>query len=330
VTRPGRTDPDPGSFAERLIGGRDGVVALRVRGLDRSRRPVLLLHGLGSNARIWDAVAWRLVAAGHPVAAVDLPGHGRSGRPLQGFTWPALVDTVARAATSLGWTGERRPVVAGHHLGANLAVEVAGSDPGLVAALVLVDGGAMELSGRYADRPTCEVALAPTVSEGSDGARLARMRRAIHADWPEESLAGALADLVWHADGTVGPILRPDDHLALLRLLWDQHPRAQLARLPGSGVNLIALAPGTAGSGGRSTVASREELVGLSQACPSATVRWVPGDSELHAQQPDLVADVIGEADPLADGCSGRKTGDPAQASANAEQQVSTIMRDTT
>ena len=40
--------------------------------------PFLLVHGLASNARMWDGVAQRLADAGHPVATVDLRGHGRS------------------------------------------------------------------------------------------------------------------------------------------------------------------------------------------------------------------------------------------------------------
>src|SRR5688500_20348076 len=41
-------------------------------------RPVLLVHCLSSNARLWDGVAARLAEAGHPVVAVDLRGHGSS------------------------------------------------------------------------------------------------------------------------------------------------------------------------------------------------------------------------------------------------------------
>ncbi len=35
-------------------------------GLDRTARPFVLVHGLASNARMWDGVAAELVAAGHP------------------------------------------------------------------------------------------------------------------------------------------------------------------------------------------------------------------------------------------------------------------------
>src|SRR5512142_360957 len=48
-------------------------------------RPFLLVHGLSSNARLWDQVARVLVAAGHPVCAVDLRSHGESDAPPGGY-----------------------------------------------------------------------------------------------------------------------------------------------------------------------------------------------------------------------------------------------------
>jgi pimeloyl-ACP methyl ester carboxylesterase len=332
VNGPDEVDPDPGAFVDLRVEGPEGGVAVRGRGLDGAARPVLALPGLGSNARLWDALAWRLAAAGHPVAVLDLPGHGSSDRPARGFSWPGLVAAVTGVCASRAWTGDaRRPVLAGHHLGADLAVEVAAAHPGLAEALVLMDGGATELSGRFADWPTCEVALAPSVPEGSDGARTARMLRAVHADWPDDALAGALADLDWHADGTVGPRLRGEDHLALLRLLWDHHPDPALRRLS---IPVTVVVPEADEGRGRFTVGPRDELGVLIRACPTATVTRIRGDSELHAQHPGLLADLI------EDTCAGRRRGwrrrppermeAAGYASARAAQQVSTTSLVTT
>ena len=46
-------------------------------------RPWLLVHGLASNARLWDGVAWRLAQQGHPVVAVDPRPHRCA--PLQAW-----------------------------------------------------------------------------------------------------------------------------------------------------------------------------------------------------------------------------------------------------
>ena len=52
--------------------------------------PCLLVHGLASNCRTWESVAERLHAFGHPVAAVDQRGHGRSDKPPEGYDYATL------------------------------------------------------------------------------------------------------------------------------------------------------------------------------------------------------------------------------------------------
>ena len=89
-----------------------GGPRLALRRADGARRPFLLVHGLSSNARIWDGVAARLAAAGHPVVAVDQRGHGRSAKPHHGYRIARLardaqelLDHLAiERADVLGWS----------------------------------------------------------------------------------------------------------------------------------------------------------------------------------------------------------------------------------
>src|SRR2546428_4466095 len=62
-------------------------VALHVeqRRGDRAAAPFVLVHGLASNARLWDGVAEHLHASGHTVIAIDQRGHGRSDAPETGY-----------------------------------------------------------------------------------------------------------------------------------------------------------------------------------------------------------------------------------------------------
>src|SRR5262245_61892496 len=138
------------------------------RGLDHPGTPVVLVHGLASNARLWDGVAERLAAAGHPVAAVDQRGHGQSDKPDSGYDFPTLTDDLLFVLRRLGW---QTPWMAGQSWGANVVVEVAARHPEATAGLVLVDGGTMELGGRFADWATCETALAPPPLTGTSAAR---------------------------------------------------------------------------------------------------------------------------------------------------------------
>ncbi len=97
-------------------------VSLSVREWPGNGQPFLLVHGLSSNARLWDEVAARLSAAGHPVTAVDLRSHGDSDAPPHGY------DT-ATAAADLAALGIPGAIVAGQSWGGNVAVEFAAKHP---------------------------------------------------------------------------------------------------------------------------------------------------------------------------------------------------------
>ena len=76
-------------------------VRLHARDWGGSGQPVLLLHGLASNARIWDGVAPRLVGAGLRVVALDLRGHGASDQPGSGYDVASVGrDLAAQTASS--------------------------------------------------------------------------------------------------------------------------------------------------------------------------------------------------------------------------------------
>jgi pimeloyl-ACP methyl ester carboxylesterase len=85
-----------------------------------SGEPLVLIHALGADRRMWDPVLERL-AAERDVIAVDLPGFGGS-RPIS----PARpIDLAASVAASLGALGVSRPAVAGVSLGGWVALELA-------------------------------------------------------------------------------------------------------------------------------------------------------------------------------------------------------------
>ncbi|GAA5148503.1 hypothetical protein GCM10023340_22410 [Nocardioides marinquilinus] len=98
-------------------------------------RVAVALHGITANAMSWGAVAARLPAE-WSLVSLDQRGRGRS-RDLPG---PYGVDDLARDARDVvRATGAE--VLAGHSLGAYVALAVDHLHPGTVARLVLVDGG---------------------------------------------------------------------------------------------------------------------------------------------------------------------------------------------
>lgn len=98
-------------------------------------RPVVLLHGLLTDSRVWEALAASLAPA-HRVIAIDAPGHGASPRQDTPFTLESLVDALATVLADR--IGDEPAVWIGHSMGGMKALRAALLRPELVAGLVLV------------------------------------------------------------------------------------------------------------------------------------------------------------------------------------------------
>jgi len=104
-------------------------------------KPALAIHGWLDNGGSYTRLAPLL--EGYRVVALDLPGHGRSDHRAPGVAYHFVdwVLDVASAADALGW---ERFTLIGHSMGAGVASLVAGTFPGRIERLVLIEGlGAM-------------------------------------------------------------------------------------------------------------------------------------------------------------------------------------------
>lgn len=99
---------------------------------------VLLLHGVGGNALVWNDVAPLLRAGlpGHRIVAVDTRDGGRTDHPESGYGLAEFMADVLAVADDLG--AERASLV-GHSRGGWLAACVAAVHPGRVDRIVLLD-----------------------------------------------------------------------------------------------------------------------------------------------------------------------------------------------
>jgi pimeloyl-ACP methyl ester carboxylesterase len=255
---------------------------MAVREAPGAGRPFLLVHGLASNARLWDGVARRLAAAGHEVVAVDQRGHGRSEEPESGYDTATAAADLADLIAIRGWTGDRAPVVAGQSWGGNVVLTLAARHGG-VAAIALVDGGWIHLSDRFPTFEECWEVLAPPVFDGWTRAELEERSAGWNSDWPEEGRRGALGNFAELPDGTVRPHLSREHHRSIVHSLWLDDPRPMYAQVdvPALLMPAVAAVPDSP-----TPITEALELI------PGAEVSWYVGaHHDLHAQLPERCAD---------------------------------------
>jgi len=186
--------------------------------------PTLLLHGLASNARIWERTAPGLALGGLAPVALDLRGHGLSDKPEEGYDWATMTEDLRAAVRALGMD---QPIVVGHSWGAGLALHLAAA--GLAGGdrprgVVVIDGGISQLDdlpGATWERVS--ELLAPPPLAGMRREDLLRRLTDSSRRWqPDaESLDITLANFEILPDDTVRPWLRRDHHMRLLRSLYD-------------------------------------------------------------------------------------------------------------
>jgi lipase len=109
---------------------------------------ILLVHATGFHGRVWDEVARRL--PGRRAIAVDLRGHGRSGKPAGKYPWSEFGNDVAELAERLEL---RDAIGAGHSMGGHSVVMCAALRPETFRSLLLIDPVifAPEVYGRTRD-----------------------------------------------------------------------------------------------------------------------------------------------------------------------------------
>ena len=279
--------------ADRAVPG-DGL-RLHARDWSGSGQAVVLLHGLASNARIWDGVASRLAGAGLRVVALDQRGHGASEQPGSGYDFATLGRDLSAALAALGI---ERPVLAGHSWGANVALQFAADRPGALAGLALVDGALLGVA-EWA---------APTLDEARR--RLAPPRFAVPlTDWLARAGrfdAGGSGGQPWVRDylragvdvddqGVARSRFQFDNHMQVVDALYGQRPPDlyPLVDCP------VLLCPAGSAADATHAQAKRDAAVRATGLLPSATLTWFEDTMhDIPLQRPaELAAELARFAD---------------------------------
>ena len=262
------------------VDGRDGR-----DNADSPHATFLLVHGLASNARLWDMTALELARLGHIVAAVDLRGHGVSDKPDHGYDFPTLVSDLTSVCEALQLD---EPILAGQSLGANLVLEAAWDHPDICRGVVCVDGGIIELSSSFPNWDDAAKVLAPPKLIGTKHDLIRAMMREAHPTWPESGIDATMANFAVRDDQTIAPQLSFENHMRLLRSLWQHKPSTRFATLQVPALFIFAGGSGFGPPGKHDSARAAEAAV------PQARVHWFDdADHDIHAQHPVELAALL-------------------------------------
>ena len=190
-------------------------------------RSAVLLHGLASNARIWEWVAPHLAQAGYTVYALDARGHGLTDSPdgSYGFeTFRRDLDEFL-AACEL-----ENPLLVGHSWGASVALDYAAQaprTPRYPCGIFLVDGGVIQMDALPgATWETTSQRLAPPRLAGTPlGDFLRRMDGWRDAWKPEDPGADPVPIILANFDidenERIYPRLTFERHMQIVRAMWE-------------------------------------------------------------------------------------------------------------
>lgn len=181
----------PGWFTEALAAPvtegaatQDGVrIAYRMWGAPTGRG-IVLLHGGGAHSRWWDHIA-PMLAADRRVIAMDLSGHGDSGRRAA-YTFDTWASEVLAVAAHAGLA--EPPVVIGHSMGGIVTLRAAALFGSRIEGAVIIDAplhdAAPEEQAARSERVFRQLRLYPTRE-----AIIARFRPV-----PSQPVIGYIAD----------------------------------------------------------------------------------------------------------------------------------------
>ena len=275
---------------ERRIVVAPGVeLHVEVRVGNRAAAPFVLVHGLASNARLWDGVAEHLHAAGHTVVVIDQRGHGRSDAPDLGYDLDTAVADLLALINALEL---ERPVLAGQSWGGNVVLELGWRRPEAVRGIACLDGGVIELSQAYPSWEECLAALTPPALDRLTLAELeARIRKSV-PHFTDRAVGAYLHCFRTRADGTIEARLSLRHHLSILRSLWEHRPSTRWASLKTPTMLLLA----DSGDGARTSRKRGAEAVALAAGGAIRSVWFSPGHHDLHLESPERVAELLLQA----------------------------------
>jgi pimeloyl-ACP methyl ester carboxylesterase len=241
--------------------------AYRQWGATDSNEAVVLLHGITSSSLSWIRVAPDLAHDGTRVIAVDLKGHGDSGRPASGYRLEDQADEVVALCSRLGL---RSILLMGHSWGGVISLIIGARNVVPLHHVVLEDPAINVRSGDADQRRQVVEMYVSSVGLSREEAE-ARVRATVAPGWTEQDILGKVDASVKGSPASVRAVF--DENGA-----WDYVDRLADLRVP------TLLIRADVANGG---IVS-EAVVAAAQRNPLVQVVTVPGaDHNIHRGQYD-------------------------------------------
>ncbi|NUS73459.1 MAG: alpha/beta hydrolase [Corynebacteriales bacterium] len=244
---------------------------------------VVLLHGLMSTSAWWDLVAQR-ISAQFRVIRLDFRGHGRSEKPVDGYT----VSEFARDVSSVFAELRINPAfVVGHSFGATVALAATRNVPvlcvdGGVFDPTLFFGGTWDEAARGLLRPRRRRLTEKALRVWTQGSKLAERSS------PDEVYAAVLANFSPDVDGILRYRLSPENEEQLARSYW-KTDWLELLATGDRPVGAILARTGRVEDESREKSLSRAgEILGQ-----RLSAQWVEGGHDLPVERPEEISAAI-------------------------------------
>ena len=282
---------------------RDGV---RLHYLDwipesvsQRKPPLVLLHGLSSNARYWERLARHV--PDRRLVALDQRGHGLTGQPPHAPAFPdgyAMEHLVQDVVFLISELGLGKPVVVGHSWGATIALELVGTHPASASGLVFIDGPVQSAANLFSWEEAQTLMQPPLPRFATFEEAVSESKRDFEGTWDQDLESFVKARVIPDGEALILTLTAPV-RLELLRGLYDAQPDVLWPRVEVPAAALLAKHGPARISRSREVGAAR-----LTELAPNVEVGWYDSPHDIPLFMPAEVASAIERVASLAAGLS--------------------------
>ena len=243
---------------------------------NKSDTTLLMIHGLSSSCFLWTPLIKELNKHKFNIYAIDLKGHGLSGKPENGYSMKSLSEDVINFIKKMKLNNV---IIIGQSMGADLGVLVSTKINDKIIGCIGIDGGAINLKQKFLIKKIALKALEPPNMEGIDKDIMLNRMREHRKDWSEEAIQGQFSIFEVDNNNKIKKRLKLENHMKILNGLWDN---SSIENLLASKVPIYLI-----------LVKFDLNLNKFKNKDVKIEIKQVDGDHDIHAQKPKLVSDLI-------------------------------------